>query len=502
MRKCVALAMSVVVVLGLGAGVASAQAGGDCIDAAGTGFRVCDEFRAYWEGGGAELFGNPVSDEFDELRFDTGASYTVQYFERQRLELHPGNAGTPYGVQLGRLGAEVLAQQGRDWTAGSREDPGAPNYQAATGFAIAPEFTDFWSSHGLDFGDDGVSFRESLALFGYPISTARLETDAGGDPVLTQWFERARFEHRDGAVMLAALGSAALAVPGVGDAVTASMLAQVQRAVAPNADLAVAEATGWGLVDGLDHCFSNPGVGDMGVHYINTDLMDTTLAPLAPEAMVYQHDGNGELKLGAVEWIVPAEAWDAEGHDTMPELLGQTFHLNAELGVYILHAWLFTENPAGVFEDWNPNVSCVSSGDDDLDALRDAVVPYQDLDVAVAAGYGLVDGLDHCFDNPGVGAMGVHYINAGLLDTALDPLQPEAMVYQHGADGELSLGAVEWVVPAEPWDAENAGELPSVMGHELHLNAELGVYVLHAWIFLDNPAGVFEDWNPAVSCPS
>jgi hypothetical protein len=39
-----------------------------------------------------------------------------------------------------------------------------------------------------------------------------------------------------------------------------------------------------------------------------------------------------------------------------------------------------------------------------------------------------------------------------------------------------------------------------VLGQHLHLNAGLGVYVLHAWIFMNNPAGIFEDWNPDVTC--
>ena len=30
---------------------------------------------------------------------------------------------------------------------------------------------------------------------------------------------------------------------------------------------------------------------------------------------------------------------------------------------------------------------------------------------------------------------------------------------------------------------------------------QLGVYILHAWIWKNNPAGMFEDWNPKVSCP-
>src|SRR5690606_16031850 len=57
------------------------------------------------------------------------------------------------------------------------------------------EFWDYWSSHGLEYGDPGVSFRESLLLFGYPISAPQTETNPDGDTVMTQWFERARLEY-------------------------------------------------------------------------------------------------------------------------------------------------------------------------------------------------------------------------------------------------------------------------------------------------------------------
>jgi len=36
----------------------------------------------------------------------------VQYFERERFEYHPESAGTPYEVELGRLGAQVARQRG------------------------------------------------------------------------------------------------------------------------------------------------------------------------------------------------------------------------------------------------------------------------------------------------------------------------------------------------------------------------------------------------------
>ena len=141
-----------------------------------------------------------------------------------------------------------------------------------------------------------------------------------------------------------------------------------------------------------------------------------------------------------------------------------------------------------------------ASVQDNLAELRDATAQFHRPEAAQAAGYDLVPGLDHCFNNPGVGAMGYHYINVSLLDTTVNFLQPEVMVYALGPNGGLQLGAVEYIVPAAAWDTEHT-ELPQVMGHEFHLNPSLGVYVLHIWVWKNNPSGMFEDWNPKVSCP-
>ncbi len=142
-----------------------------------------------------------------------------------------------------------------------------------------------------------------------------------------------------------------------------------------------------------------------------------------------------------------------------------------------------------------------AGGQSDLAKLRDATAQFHRTEVAQYAGYDLVPGLDHCFDNPDIGAMGYHYINTAILDTTVDPLQPEAMVYAPGPNGILQLAAVEFIVPAKTWDAEGHAILPSAYGHSFHLNEALGVYVLHAWIWKNNPSGMFEDWNPRVSCP-
>lgn len=145
--------------------------------------------------------------------------------------------------------------------------------------------------------------------------------------------------------------------------------------------------------------------------------------------------------------------------------------------------------------------ACLPFGQVDLARVRRATTQFRNVDAAKAAGYDLVPGLDHCFDNPGVGGMGFHYINTASLDTKLDLLHPEAMVYAPTSDGKLELGAVEYIVPADAWEAAGNTQPPMLKGRHLHLNEELGVYVLHAWIWKHNPAGVFEDWNPNVACP-
>lgn len=135
-------------------------------------------------------------------------------------------------------------------------------------------------------------------------------------------------------------------------------LAQLRAATAEFHRPEAAQAAGYDLVPGLDHCFDRLGVGGMGYHYSNVSILDTTVELSRPEAMVYTPGPDGILQLGAVEYIVPAAAWDAEGHTSLPRLFGRSFHFNPALGVYVLHAWAWKHNPSGTFEDWNPNVSC------------------------------------------------------------------------------------------------------------------------------------------------
>jgi hypothetical protein len=164
-----------------------------------TGHYLAYGFKDFWEqSGGLPVFGYPLTIEYDELNADLEEFRTAQYTERQRFEYHPENAGTPYETLLGRLGAEDAARRGLLDTEPFQPQPtGSSNdadctFFTVTGQEVCGQFLDYWQSYGLEFGDPGISFRESLALFGYPISQEFADPDTG---LTVQYFERARFEY-------------------------------------------------------------------------------------------------------------------------------------------------------------------------------------------------------------------------------------------------------------------------------------------------------------------
>lgn len=63
-----------------------------------------------------------------------------------------------------------------------------------TGVSVEGAFLRYWRDHGLDLGDPGISARESLALFGYPLAEPFTQTLEDGKSYRVQYFERARFE--------------------------------------------------------------------------------------------------------------------------------------------------------------------------------------------------------------------------------------------------------------------------------------------------------------------
>jgi hypothetical protein len=100
----------------------------------------------------------------------------------------------------------------------------------------------------------------------------------------------------------------------------------------------------------------------MGIHYLNSALVtDGVVHAATPEALVYQQQRDGELRLVAVEYVVFYSKWSGS---SPPWLFGQTFKLIGtpnRYGLpafYELHAWIWQHNPSGMFKDWNPRGSC------------------------------------------------------------------------------------------------------------------------------------------------
>lgn len=179
------------VLFDLPAGAHSIVATNDYVRFPETGFTLAGQFKAFWDGsGGLPVFGFPLTAERGE------AGRTAQYFERQRFELHPENAGTPYEVLLGLLGNDEARRRGLLETAPfaplpSNTVPPGCVYFAESGHSLCAGFRSYWEARGLEFGDAGTSYREALALFGFPISEEFVDPETG---LMTQYFERARFE--------------------------------------------------------------------------------------------------------------------------------------------------------------------------------------------------------------------------------------------------------------------------------------------------------------------
>jgi hypothetical protein len=111
-------------------------------------------------------------------------------------------------------------------------------------------------------------------------------------------------------------------------------------------------------------CINGPrDEGNMGIHYVNGDLVgDGQIDARHPEAVLYEKTDDG-LQLTAVEYIVLVSDWKGS---KPPALFGHPFMLITapnRFGLpdfYALHAWVWKDNPNGRFSPWNPNVHCPS----------------------------------------------------------------------------------------------------------------------------------------------
>lgn len=190
----------------------------------------------------------------------------------------------------------------------------------------------------------------------------------------------------------------------------------------------------------------------------------------------------------------------------------------ADLGVWVLVAGAI--GCGGVDGDAASSESAALSAtvNQQLAVVRQATGRYHHVANAIADGY--VEA-SPC-EASAAGTMGIHYVNFGLVDATLDATQPEALLYLP-TPGGLRLVAVEYLYPiltatgpymgcgvndsscppadpppaptvfdGQPFDGPMAGHVAGMPWH----------YDQHVWIWSHNPAGAFEAWNPALTCPA
>lgn len=155
-------------------------------------------------------------------------------------------------------------------------------------------------------------------------------------------------------------------------------------------------------------------------------------------------------------------------------------------------------------------VSVAAATPSDLTIARAESARFNSLRQAAVAGYGLLPEeapLHECIsslDASVPGAMGLHYVNGGLLDGTLDIRNPEVLVYEPDQTGKLQLVALEYVIFAADWTGPGTPTLfgqPFDFTDEPNRYAIPAFYALHVWLWKDNPAGMFKGFNPEVSCP-
>ena len=331
---------------------------------------------------------------------------------------------------------------------------------------------------------------------------------------------RARKHTRGGVAAAVAVAVAAAAVPHALSAragappaeppptglfeLPATTIDSLRSASAGLAALEDALATGrseLGLcVDRTGHYVANPG-----------KLVDGLLDPLDPEALVYA-DITGTRQLVAVAWMLTAPG----------QVQGVPLHLDEGLDAWVLHAWVGLDNPAGILADRNPLVgacdpaapaqgappaepgaateplgaSGLRSGPpaapvaepptglfelppDVIDELRTTFAGFDDPAVAVAAGW---PASGRCAERAGWAFVD----RTTIFDGELDPAQPELLVYGN-VDGATRLAAVGWASSAPA----------QVLGVPLHRSGD--IWVLHAWVGVDNPAGMLADLHPGLA---
>lgn len=95
-------------------------------------------------------------------------------------------------------------------------------------------------------------------------------------------------------------------------------------------------------------------VPQMGHHFMKLDNLDDKFDYRKPEILVYNKHEDGDYELVAVEYAIPLElSANAPAGFTGN---ADVWDRNTGFGLWLLHAWVWSFNPSGVFNPTNPSV--------------------------------------------------------------------------------------------------------------------------------------------------
>jgi len=142
--------------------------------------------------------------------------------------------------------------------------------------------------------------------------------------------------------------------------------------------------------------------------------------------------------------------------------------------------------------DMDISNSCIGLSEQtklELKEARDATAKYRDINKATADGYADI--------NVVMQNMGYHFMKSKFADAKFEIKKPELLVYNKHRDGSFQLVAVEYAVPIAL--SPNAPPKGFTGAHDVwDHNTTFGLWTLHAWVFKNNPDGVFNPTNPLV----
>jgi hypothetical protein len=157
--------------------------------------------------------------------------------------------------------------------------------------------------------------------------------------------------------------------------------------------------------------------------------------------------------------------------------------------LYSLFVFMLIGTALGIATSTSVTATQTSTNDikSELAQARAATARYHRVEQAEAEGY-----INIGLCEPGEGC---HWLNPALLDGHFDPAKPEILLYLPGENG-LRLVGVEYVVPL----TLSPGVAPEGFTGNEDLWREdsegVGLWECTAWIWLNNPNGIFEQHNP------